>query len=198
VLRIVGGKFRSRRIHTLVDNLSTRPTADRIRENIFNILQSKIENASVLDLFSGTGAMGIEALSRGAKSCVFVESNPTAAKLIHSNLELLQIPSSQYKVFCKEVSHFLAASASTPIASSNSIFEPYEIVFADPPYNSTWYSNAIEEVFTSNQCSKNCTVCIEMNMYTDLEAQENETWKRIAQKKYGKTRLELWTQQETN
>ncbi len=89
-MRIVGGSARGRKIMA-PRGRATRPTLDHIREALFNILGARVEGAHVLDLFAGTGAMGIEALSRGAEHCVFVESSPAALKLITSNLKDLDL-----------------------------------------------------------------------------------------------------------
>src|SRR6185369_3719816 len=91
-MRVIAGKYRSRNIESLPGN-ETRPTYDRLKETLFNILQSAgvIEGATFLDLFAGTGSVGIEALSRGAERVVFVESNRKAANLIRNNLKSLNI-----------------------------------------------------------------------------------------------------------
>ena len=189
MLRIVGGEYSSRRINTLPGGEQTRPTADRVRENIFNILQTSVPNSHVLDLFSGTGAMGIEALSRGAKHCDFVEQNKDAAKLIQSNLDLLKVPPDRYRIFQSDASQFLQLGKETRYC----VDRFYDLVFADPPYQSVWYAKALQEVFGSELCSKNCILCIEMDRYTELIGQEHESWFRLTRKKYGKTCLEIWT-----
>src|SRR5262249_46480776 len=89
-MRVIAGRFRSRRLRSLTGP-ALRPTSDRLRETLFNILSPLLEGCRFLDLFAGTGAVGIEALSRGAALAVFVESHPSAARLIGANLDALGI-----------------------------------------------------------------------------------------------------------
>ncbi len=127
-MRIIAGTFRSR---TLVapPGLSTRPTSDRLRETLFNVLAPRIEGAAFLDLYAGSGAVGLEALSRGATRVAFVERAPAALKVLNGNLERLGI-SSGVRVHAKSVGAFLRSFAkSTPKR------EPHEVVFLDPPYD---------------------------------------------------------------
>src|SRR6266478_7418843 len=91
-MRIIAGKFRSRQLKSL-KGLALRPTSDMLRETLFNILGPRVDGSRFLDLFAGTGAVGIEAISRGAISSVFVENHPAAVRLIRENLALLEIKS---------------------------------------------------------------------------------------------------------
>src|SRR5262249_18405034 len=100
----------------------TRPTSDRVRENVFNLVQAWVEDAVVLDLFAGSGAMGIEALSRGAERAVFVESHDAACRSIEDNLDKLRLTGAE--VVCNDVTRFSAADTRT-----------YDLVFCDPPYD---------------------------------------------------------------
>ncbi len=88
-MKIISGKYKGQKLN--YNKLTTRPTINRIKESIFSIIQLKIENAKVLDLFAGSGSLGIEALSRGAKECVFVEKDPQACKVLLKNLKKLEI-----------------------------------------------------------------------------------------------------------
>ena len=126
-MRIVAGKFKG---HTLAapKDRTTRPTPDRVREALFNILHHglqdfELEGARVLDLFAGTGALGLEALSRGAKYCLFIENAPLARGLIRTNVEALQLTG---------VTKIWRRDACAPGPLSN--MEPFDLVFADPPY----------------------------------------------------------------
>jgi 16S rRNA (guanine966-N2)-methyltransferase len=89
-MRVIGGEFRSRRLKS-IPGLATRPTPDRLRETLFNVLAPRIEGAVFVDAYAGTGAVGIEALSRGAARCVFVESGRRAVEAIRENLHALGI-----------------------------------------------------------------------------------------------------------
>ena len=119
-MRIIAG---SRKGHTIQapPGPSTRPTSDRVRENVFNIVAPWVEEAEVLDLFAGSGAMGLEALSRGAARAVFVESDRQACRAIDANLEKLRLVGAE--VACRDVGGFLALERRT-----------FDLVFCDPPY----------------------------------------------------------------
>ncbi len=126
-MRIVGGRFRGRPLVTPSDG-SVRPTSDRVREAVFNILTHGIpgfalDSARVLDLFSGTGALGIEALSRGASYCLFVEDATEARALVRRNIEALGL-TGVTKVFRRDATNLGPASSR----------EPFQLAFLDPPY----------------------------------------------------------------
>jgi 16S rRNA (guanine966-N2)-methyltransferase len=119
-VRVVAGAFKGRRLHAPAGS-RTRPTADRVREAVFSIL-GPVEGLSVLDLFAGSGALGIEALSRGAASATFVERDPRAVAAIRRNLEALGVEAPVHR---RDALAFLRSGAG-----------PFELVFVDPPYDS--------------------------------------------------------------
>jgi 16S rRNA (guanine966-N2)-methyltransferase len=118
-MRVIAGEFRSRKLKTL-PGLDTRPTPDRLRESLFNILTPRIEGATFLDVYAGTGVAGIEALSRGAARAIFVEKNRAAVEVIRDNLHSLGIEN-RAEVF--------TAKALTVVERLTA-----DIVFLDPPY----------------------------------------------------------------
>src|SRR5580704_13080639 len=118
-MRVIAGEFRSRRLKTL-PGLATRPTPDRLRETLFNVLAPVIEGCVFLDAYAGTGAVGIEALSRGARRCVFVEKDRRAVEVIRENLATLGLES-RTEVF--------ASKAATVLGRLRA-----GIAFLDPPY----------------------------------------------------------------
>ncbi|HXM43525.1 MAG TPA: 16S rRNA (guanine(966)-N(2))-methyltransferase RsmD [Bryobacteraceae bacterium] len=118
-MRVIGGEFRSRRLKS-IPGLATRPTPDRLRETLFNILAPRIEGAVFVDAYAGTGAVGIEALSQGAARCVFVESGRRAVETIWENLRALGIEG--------------RASVVAGKVAANLGARPADIVFLDPPY----------------------------------------------------------------
>jgi 16S rRNA (guanine(966)-N(2))-methyltransferase RsmD len=127
-MRIIAGKFRSRTL-AAPPGLSTRPTSDRLRETLFNVLAPRIEDAAFLDLYAGSGAVGLEALSRGAARVAFVERAPAALKVLNGNLERLGITSG-VRVHAKSASAYLrSATGPNPKPEKN------EVVFLDPPYD---------------------------------------------------------------
>lgn len=118
--RIIAGKWRSRRLSfPEVDGL--RPTTDRVRETVFNWLMHQLENAQVLDLFAGSGSLGFEALSRGAKAVSFIEKNATASTYLQTNVATLDASAT---VYCRDALTWLA---STPSGE-------FDVVFLDPPF----------------------------------------------------------------
>ncbi|HEY0461599.1 MAG TPA: 16S rRNA (guanine(966)-N(2))-methyltransferase RsmD [Pyrinomonadaceae bacterium] len=125
-MRIISGTYRGRVLKSPSGN-KTRPTSDRLRETLFNVLQTKIDNATrFLDLCAGTGAIGIEALSRDAQFATFVDKSRRACALIEENLDLLEIPEEQTEVFQSSADDFLRR------LGENS--GGWDIVFFDPPY----------------------------------------------------------------
>jgi 16S rRNA (guanine966-N2)-methyltransferase len=120
-MRIIAGSRKGHRINA-PKGTATRPTSDRVRENVFNLVAPWVENALVLDLFAGSGAMGIEALSRGAERAIFVESHADACRAIDANLEKLRLAGAQ--VVRNDVGRFLATDTRT-----------YDLIFCDPPYD---------------------------------------------------------------
>lgn len=125
VMRIIAGRFRSRPLHA-PEGLATRPTSDRLRETLFNVLASRIEGARFLDLYAGSGAVGLEALSRGAERVVWVERAAPALKVLKSNVERLGITSG-FRVHSGSVTSFLRGPRDGAVE--------FNVVFLDPPYD---------------------------------------------------------------
>ncbi len=125
-MRIVGGRFRGRLLAPPKDR-SVRPTSDRLRESLFNILKHRFglpdENTRVLDLFAGTGALGLEALSRGAAAAVFVDTAVASRALIRSNIEALAL-TGPARILRRDATAMGAAGT----------IRPFDLVFCDPPY----------------------------------------------------------------
>ena len=124
MLKITGGELRGRAVKA-PPGLGTRPTAAKMRQALFNILGPSVQGARVADLFAGSGTLGLEALSRGAARCLFVEKNPAVARLIKANLETLGL-TEQGRVL------FAGLAAAAPALEAQG---PFDLVLADPPYN---------------------------------------------------------------
>ncbi len=124
-MRVISGEAGGIRLK--VPGTVSRPTSDRVRESLFSILGERVCDARVLDLYAGSGALGIEALSRGAREGVFVESNRGAAAVIEENLERTSLKS-RAKVECRRVESYLGSE------KRSGRLEAYELIFADPPY----------------------------------------------------------------
>jgi 16S rRNA (guanine966-N2)-methyltransferase len=125
-MRVIAGRLGGRRLTAPRGRSTTRPTSDRVREALFSML-GELEGAVVLDLFAGTGALGIEALSRGAARAVFVERDAAAIQALRANLELLELaaPHAEVKV----------GDAFAALRAAREAGETYDLVFVDPPYN---------------------------------------------------------------
>ncbi len=122
-MRIIAGEYRGRNLKS-PPSMNVRPTSDRLRETLFNVIAPVIEEARFLDLCAGSGAVGIEALSRGASHATFVDQSRRMCKLIEANLELCRIPEEQWDIYCSEANEFLRQSKD----------ERWDIVYFDPPY----------------------------------------------------------------
>jgi 16S rRNA (guanine966-N2)-methyltransferase len=154
-VRIIAGKFRGRPLEA-PPGLSTRPTADRVRETLFSMLSSRLgsfEELRVADLFAGSGALGFEALSRGAASVTFVESDPRAAATIKRNAAKLGV-----------VVQALAGSA---LALPRS--EPFDLVFADPPYAKGSGSAAVRAVIEAGWLAPGGWMSVETSRSDSVE-----------------------------
>jgi len=122
-MRVIGGRLKGRRLASF-RGASIRPTADRVREAVFNILGAAFSYPRVLDLFAGTGAMGIEAMSRGASEAVFVEADPRAAAVIRKNIEACGLHGARV----------LRTNAADALRRLSAQGERFDVVFVDPPY----------------------------------------------------------------
>jgi 16S rRNA (guanine(966)-N(2))-methyltransferase RsmD len=134
-MRIIAGTFRSRALDA-PSGLATRPTSDRLRETLFNVLAPRIEGASFLDLYAGSGAVGIEALSRGAMQVTFVEQAPAALKVLRANLDRLKIAAG-FRIHAGSVASFLRKPRAGAVgrAAEVNLDAGFSIVFLDPPYD---------------------------------------------------------------
>ena len=127
-MRIIAGEYRGRVLKSPASN-KTRPTSDRLRETLFNILNPKIDaETRFLDLCAGTGAIGIESISRGAGFAAFVDKSRRSCALIEENLDLLGVPEDRTEVFCSSAEKFIARENPAP----------WDIVFFDPPYQTDY------------------------------------------------------------
>ncbi|MBI4854742.1 MAG: 16S rRNA (guanine(966)-N(2))-methyltransferase RsmD [Acidobacteria bacterium] len=129
-MRVIAGNYKGRNLRTL-EGLDVRPTSDRLRETLFNILSPYIEDSHFLDICSGSGAVAIEALSRGAIEAALIEVSRKATQVIYENLEHCKISKTQAKIFCSD-----ATIALKELGKNNSLFD---IVYFDPPYKSNIY-----------------------------------------------------------
>jgi len=135
-MRVIAGIFGSRKLKTL-EGLDTRPTADRVRESLFNILADRVEQAMVLDLFAGSGALGLEAISRGARFAVLNDISAHCVEVIQDNVEALRVQD-ETGVMCRD-----AYAAIGELAQARMSFD---LIFIDPPYDSGLYAPIISAI----------------------------------------------------
>jgi len=133
-MRVISGTARGKKL-TSLEGLETRPTLDRVKEALFNILQFNIKDANVLDLFSGSGALAIEALSRGAKEAVLCDFSNKAVKIINKNLEDTRL---------KNKAEIINKDFIETLNKLNSKSKKFDIIFLDPPYKTDFIINCFE------------------------------------------------------
>lgn len=175
-MRIISGTCRGRKL-TQIQGKETRPTSDRVREALFNIIGPGILGASVLDLFAGTGALGLEALSRGAKKAVFLENSPGACKTIRENISLCKMEERAFLYQHDIMGHSLPQT----IAG-----QTFDLIFIDPPYRQGLLEACLDKPGLKGLLSREGTIIAEQS------AREPLVNKPIGldiyrQKKYSKT-----------
>lgn len=177
-MRVITGKARGVQLKT-PEGLLTRPTADKVKEALFSIIQFEIPGASVLDLFGGTGQLGIEALSRGASSAVFVDAREDACKLIRENLKRTRLEE-QAKVIRSDYLAYL-----------ESCRESFNIIFLDPPYAEVFLENSLNRITEIDILHSGGIIVTERPLGKELPW-EIDGYTRSRDYKYGKILLTIY------
>ena len=177
-MRVIAGKARGIQLKT-PEGLLTRPTADRVKEALFSIIQFDIVGATVLDLFGGTGQLGIEALSRGAAHAVFVDASEKACNLIRENLRRTGFAGKATVVCCDYL---------TFLNRNNQVFH---IILLDPPYAETYLENALERITEIDILQSNGIIVTERPLGKDIQS-DFQGLTRSRDYKYGKTLLTFY------
>ncbi len=172
-MRIIAGTARSLPLKA-VDGIDTRPTTDRIKETLFNIIAPEVPDAVFLDLFAGSGAIGLEALSRGAKRAVFVDHSRKAVSVIRENIEFTGFDS-QSKVLYMDFSAALKALTGQ---------ERFDLVFLDPPYGKGLSAYALEALSELDLCGDDALVIVEEAIDFHPEELETDGFEIVREKKY--------------
>jgi 16S rRNA (guanine966-N2)-methyltransferase len=162
LLRIISGAYKGRKLHSF-PGLSIRPTSDRTRESIFNILSSRYPSFAdkrVLDLYAGTGALGIEALSRGARTATFVDSQQQARAVLQKNLSFIADPAA-YEIIG------LAVQAALPLLQGRGA--AFDLIFIDPPYGKGLVHDTMEALAAGTLCSSQVIILCEHFMRDTVE-----------------------------
>ena len=174
--------MKGKKLHS-IQGVTIRPTADRLRESIFNILSFRVHKAMVLDLFAGTGALGIEALSRGAESAVFVDNNPDAIAVIERNI----------KSCCFEKhAHIIRWDIKKKLNCLVPVGRAFNLVFLDPPYNRGMVKSALLNLEYTRSVEKGACIVVE---HSHLEPIPDDLFifEIADQRRYGKTLVSFLT-----
>lgn len=173
-MRVIAGTAKRLQLKTVKGD-NTRPTTDRIKETLFNMLQNDIEGCRFLDLFSGSGAIGIEALSRGAKEAAFVENNKEAINCIKENL-----------IFTKLVNSGIVMSydVMTAISMLEGRNAKFDIVFMDPPYNKEIEKEVLDRLKQSEIIDSDTMIIVEASLNTSFSYLRDMGYELFKEKKY--------------
>ncbi len=174
-MRVIAGTARRLPLKTL-DGLDTRPTTDRIKETLFNMIQADVSGSRFLDLFSGSGSIGIEALSRGASECVFVEKNRKAADCIRENLFVTRLEERAVLMECDVL------TALRKLEDTGN--EAFDIIYMDPPYGKDLEKEALTCLSHSRLVDEVTMILVEASLDTDFSYLEDTIFTIVREKKY--------------
>ena len=177
-MRVITGTARGRRLKT-PEGMDIRPTTDNVKESVFNILQFDIEGRRVLDLFAGTGQLGIECLSRGAKEVVFIDQSQDAVKIVKENLK--------------------ACGFSAPVLQQDALSYinacgKFDLIFVDPPYDAGLYKPVLDKINSIDILSEGGIILCESRRETDMPELQTPYYLR-KEYRYGKVKLSLYSKE---
>lgn len=183
-MRVITGTARGRKLKS-VEGMETRPTTDRTKESIFNIIQFDIEGRAVLDLFAGTGQMGIEALSRGARSADFIDTRSDCVKVIGENVRHTGFENVS-RVHQMDYAAFLGRAKK----------ESYGLIFLDPPYGNGFLQNALKLIFEKDLLMEGGLIVCE-GLRTEEMPGTTGLYEKGREYLYGKSRIQLYIKKST-
>jgi len=183
VMRIIAGEFKGRIIEMPKD---IRPTSNKVREALFEILKNRISKASFLDLYCGSGAVGIEALSRGAQKTIFIDNNEACISVLRRNLDEIGISDSLYDIYNKDCVNILSRGGFEPRP-----YNLFDIVFLDPPYYKGLAKNTLIGLSGCDILSPDAVIIAEVFKKESLP-EELGVFRKIRSYKYGDTLLEFY------
>ena len=177
-MRIISGKARGTKLYTLEGN-NTRPTLDRVKESIFNIIQGEIEEAIVLDLFAGSGAIGLEMLSRGAKKAILCDKSKDAIQIIKKNIEKTHMQE-KAEVYNMDFEQCLEKNKN----------QKFDIIYIDPPYETDFIMKALEKIVKLDIIKSKGKIILETdNELRILKQIENIDVEIVDKRKYGRATI---------
>lgn len=179
-MRVISGKNRGLKLFSPKD-LETRPTEDRVKENVFNLIGPNFYGSKVIDLFSGSGAIGIEFISRGSELVYFIENNKQAIEIINKNIAKAKV---------EKNAKILKDDAVKVIKNFNN--EVFDFIYIDPPYkNSEIYIDSIKEILKANLLNDESLVIIEEDY--SLKQDYSQYLNLVKEKKYGTSSISIWS-----
>jgi len=179
-MRIIAGEYKGRKLDSPIGD-AVRPTADKVKEAIFNLLMNDTWDCVFVDLFAGTGSLGLEALSRGAKRCYFCDNSRESLKLIKNNIS---------KCGALDKSIILAGDFQKALSQ---IREQVQVILLDPPYKAGFYETCLEEIDRLDLLDKNGIIIAEHGVRDEIPAEVGQLV-RVRQRKYGKVMVSIYRQ----
>lgn len=184
-MRVISGKARGLKLNT-PKNKDVRPTTDRVKESLFNIINFYVMDSNILDLFAGTGSLGIECLSRGANKCVFVDKNRESMAIVKSNIKKARVENESITLNMdfKKAIKYLGVKG-----------EKFNIIFMDPPYYENMFIDALKLVDENNLLEKDGIIVVEHDTKDSFPDSVGRLYKG-RDKKYGNTTLTFYNMEE--
>ena len=184
-MRVISGKVRGLKLNA-PKNQDVRPTTDRVKENLFNMISSYIMDSNILDLFAGTGSLGIECLSRGAKNCVFVDISKESIAIVKSNIKKARV---------ENESLVLNLDFKDAVSRLQSQKNKFDVIFMDPPYYKEMFVDALEKIDNANLLDEDGIIVVEHDTKDILPDKVNRL-EKTKDKKYGNTTLTFYKMEE--
>lgn len=185
-MRVITGKYKGRKLNTPSD-YDIRPTSDKAKEALFSIIANEIYGSNVLDLFAGTGSLGIEALSRGAQYCVFGDNSRKSLSLVKENLEHCRVEektrlmAGEYKKVLKNLADRI----------EDGLEEPFDIIFLDPPYNKGLLEDAFQLIREGNVLAEDGVIVAE-HRKEEILAEQMYGFEKTKERRYGVVTLSIY------
>ncbi len=173
-MRVISGKAKSLRLKT-IEGMDTRPTQDRIKETLFNMISADVGGSVFLDLFSGSGGIGIEALSRGAKKAVFVEKSPKAMNCIRDNLKFTRLD---------QDARLMQTDAVTAVRQLNGTGILFDYIFMDPPYGKLLEKEVLMALQDTDLYDEKTVIIVESDLQTEFDYLDGTDFEVYKTKKY--------------
>ena len=177
-MRIISGSKRGSKILS-PEGMETRPTLDRIKEAIFNIIQNRVMGASVVDVFAGTGSLGLEAASRGAERCYLIDKGEVTYKLLKQNIENLKF---------QDICTAFNMDSYDALRSFSSQKEKFDLIFIDPPYSKDMIPGAVEQIFKGELLKSDGLIVSKIDSKEDIYKGNGEIV-LVNSRKYGNTTI---------